>query len=172
MAWTLTTPHNTARTTAAQVAANAKTLQLADAGAGPSTLRLYTDADPVTQERTHLVTIVLSKPCGTIVSGQIQLTQADPLGDMVAATGVRILGRVDFAGNRNNLYIVAIAIGAGLVPLVAPRWAQQMPHGLQILLESGILLCALVAVLLNAYFNGSKCDIEATVEASKAAGTE
>ena len=30
MAWTLTTPHNTARTTAAQAAANAKTLQLAD----------------------------------------------------------------------------------------------------------------------------------------------
>lgn len=88
MAWTLTTPHNTARTTAAQAAANAKTLQLADAGAGPSTLRLYSDADPVTQERTHLVTIVLTKPCGTIVSGQIQLTQADPLGDMVAATGV------------------------------------------------------------------------------------
>ena len=88
MAWTLTTPHNTARTTAAQAAANAKTLQLADAGAGPSTLRLYTDADPVTQERTHLVTIVLTKPCGAIVSGQIQLAQADPLGDMVAATGV------------------------------------------------------------------------------------
>ena len=87
MAWTLTTPHDTARTTAAQAAANAKTLQLADAGAGPSTLRLYTDADPVTQERTHLVTIVLAKPCGAIVSGQIQLAQADPLGDMVAATG-------------------------------------------------------------------------------------
>ena len=88
MAWILTEPHNTARTASAQAAANAKTLQLADAGAGPSTLRLYTDADPVTQERTHLVTIVLSKPCGTIVSGQIQLAQADPLGDMVAATGV------------------------------------------------------------------------------------
>ena len=88
MAWTLTTPHDTARTTAAQAAANAHTITLADAGAGPSTLRLYTDADPVTQERTHLVTIVLAKPCGTIVSGQIQLTQTDPLGDMVAATGV------------------------------------------------------------------------------------
>ena len=93
MAWTLTTPHNTARTTAAQAAANAKTLQLADAGAGPSTLRLYTDADPVTQERTHLVTIVLAKPCGTIVGGQIQLAQADSLGDMVAATGVPTFGQ-------------------------------------------------------------------------------
>ena len=93
MVWTLTTPHNAARTTAAQAAANAKTLQLADAGAGPSTLRLYTDADPVTQERTHLVTIVLAKPCGTIVGGQIQLAQADSLGDMVAATGVPTFGQ-------------------------------------------------------------------------------
>ena len=93
MAWTLTTPHNTARTTAAQAAANAETLQLADAGAGPSTLRLYTDADPVTQERTHLVTIVLAKPCGTIVGGPIPLAQVVPLGDMVAATGVPTFGQ-------------------------------------------------------------------------------
>ena len=88
MAWTLTPAHDAARTAAARTAANAHTITVADASAGPSTLRLYTDADPVTQERTHLVTIVLSKPCGTIVSGQIQLAQADPLGDMVAATGV------------------------------------------------------------------------------------
>ena len=93
MAWTLTTPHDTARTTAAQAAANALTITVADAGAGPSTLRLYTDADPVTQERTHLVTIVLAKPCGTIVSGKIQLTQAEALGDMVAATGVPTFGQ-------------------------------------------------------------------------------
>lgn len=88
MAWTLTPAHDAARTAAARAAANAHTITVADAGAGPSTLRLYTDAGPVTQERTHLVTIVLAKPCGTIVGGQIQLAQADPLGDMVAATGV------------------------------------------------------------------------------------
>ena len=88
MAWTLTPAHDAARTAAARAAANAHTITVADAGAGPSTLRLYTDADPVTEERTLLASIVLSKPCGTIVSGQIQLAQADPLGDMVAATGV------------------------------------------------------------------------------------
>jgi NCS2 family nucleobase:cation symporter-2 len=65
---------------------------------------------------------------------------------------------------------VAIAVGAGLVPLVAPRWAQQMPHNLQILLESGILLAALTAVLLNLYFNGSRGDTAASVEASKSFG--
>jgi NCS2 family nucleobase:cation symporter-2 len=87
---------------------------------------------------------------------------------MVAATGVRILGRVDFAGQRHNLYIVAISIGMGLVPLVAPRWTQQMPHALHPLLESGILLAALSAVVLNLFFNGSRGSSTAeAVEASK-----
>ena len=39
---------------------------------------------------------------------------------MVAATGIRILGRVDFATSRNNLFVVAISIGFGMIPLVAP----------------------------------------------------
>jgi NCS2 family nucleobase:cation symporter-2 len=87
---------------------------------------------------------------------------------MVAATGIRILSRVDFKGNAHNLYIVAIAIGFGLVPLVAPRWTQQMAHGLHPLLESGILLTSIAAVLLNLYFNGSRGDSTAeSVEASK-----
>ena len=55
---------------------------------------------------------------------------------MVAATGIRILADVDFKGNRNNLYIVALSIGFGLIPLVAPRWTQQMAHSLHPLLES------------------------------------
>jgi len=33
---------------------------------------------------------------------------------MVAATGIRILSTVDYKGNRNNLYIVALSIGFGL----------------------------------------------------------
>ena len=87
---------------------------------------------------------------------------------MVAATGIRILGGVDFR-NRFNLYIVAISIGAGLVPLVAPRWTQQMAHSLHPLLESGILLTAITAVVLNLFFNGSQVDDSASVEAAKAA---
>lgn len=86
MAWTLTTPHNTARTTAAQAAANAKTLQLADAGAGPSTLQIYDKQDAGTRKK--LATITLAKPCGQLVGAQIQLTQADPMGDLVQITGV------------------------------------------------------------------------------------
>jgi NCS2 family nucleobase:cation symporter-2 len=74
---------------------------------------------------------------------------------MVAAAGIRILNRVDFRTNRFNLYIVALSIGFGLIPLVAPHWAQHMAHSLHPLLESGILLTAVAAVVLNLFFNGA-----------------
>ena len=44
-----------------------------------------------------------------------------------------------------------------------------MPHSWHPLLESGILLTAVSAVLLNLYFNGAREDRTATVEASKVA---
>ncbi|HEX2009576.1 MAG TPA: nucleobase:cation symporter-2 family protein [Roseateles sp.] len=88
---------------------------------------------------------------------------------MVAATGIRILTGVDFKHNRHNLYIVAISLGAGLIPLVAPRWTQHMAHSLHPLLESGILLTAISAVLLNLFFNGGKADERAAIEAAKTA---
>jgi uric acid transporter len=88
---------------------------------------------------------------------------------MVAATGIRILSTVDYKGNRHNLYIVALSIGFGLIPLVAPRWTQQMAHGLHPLLESGILLTAVAAVLLNIFFNGAREDRDAAIEAAKTA---
>ena len=74
---------------------------------------------------------------------------------MVAATGIRILSRVDYKNN-NNLYVVALSIGFGLVPLVAPRWTQHMSQSLHPLLESGILLTAVTAVALNLFFNGTQ----------------
>ncbi len=90
---------------------------------------------------------------------------------MVAATGIRILAGVDFKGNRHNLYIVAISIGLGLMPMVAPRWMQQMPHALHPLLESGILLASLGAVALNLFFNGARGPAEEeAVAAAQAQG--
>jgi len=73
---------------------------------------------------------------------------------MVAATGARILTAVDFKNNRFNLFVVAISVGFGMIPLAAPGFFRNLPHDLQPLLESGILLCAVVAVALNAFFNG------------------
>ena len=88
---------------------------------------------------------------------------------MVAATGVRILANVDYKSNRNNLFIVAVSIGMGMIPLVAPKYLQWMPHGIHPLIESGILLASISAVLLNMFFNGGKADERAAVEAAKAA---
>jgi uracil-xanthine permease len=76
---------------------------------------------------------------------------------MVAATGIRILASgVDFAGNRNNLFIVAVSLGFGMIPLVAPDFKMWMPHALHPLIESGILLATIAAVGLNAFFNGAR----------------
>jgi NCS2 family nucleobase:cation symporter-2 len=73
---------------------------------------------------------------------------------MVAATGARILTNVDFRTNRFNLFVVAISVGFGMIPLVAPNFFHQFPPVLKPLLESGILLAAIVSVLLNAFLNG------------------
>ena len=77
---------------------------------------------------------------------------------MVAATGIRILSRVDFTSNRNNLFIVAIALGFGMIPLIAPNFKQWMPHSIHPLIDSGILLTTISAVVLNMVFNGANAD--------------
>lgn len=86
---------------------------------------------------------------------------------MVAATGIRILAGVDFKHNRYNSLIVAISIGVGMIPLIAPNFKQWMPHGIHPLIESGILLASLCAVLLNLYFNGAAKDDSAAIEAAR-----
>ncbi|RCW88653.1 nucleobase:cation symporter-2 family protein [Paracoccus lutimaris] len=74
---------------------------------------------------------------------------------MVAATGIRILATVDFKGNKHNLFIVAVSLGLGMIPMIAPDFNQWLPHSLHTLIHSGILLAAVAAVLLNWFFNGA-----------------
>ncbi|NBS08529.1 MAG: purine permease [Betaproteobacteria bacterium] len=88
---------------------------------------------------------------------------------MVAATGIRILGGVDFKNNRFNALIVAISIGIGMIPLIAPNFKQWMPHSLHSLIESGILLASIAAVVLNLFFNGANADSRDAIEAAKQA---
>jgi NCS2 family nucleobase:cation symporter-2 len=88
---------------------------------------------------------------------------------MVAATGIRILGGVDFKTNRFNGLIVAISIGIGMIPLIAPNFKQWMPHGLHPLIESGIMLASISAVVLNLFFNGASSDSRDAIEAAKQA---
>lgn len=86
---------------------------------------------------------------------------------MVAATGIRILGGVDYKTNKNNLFVVAVSVGFGMIPLIAPNFKQWMPHSIHPLIESGILLAAVMAVILNAFFNGVKSDEQAKKDASE-----
>jgi uric acid transporter len=71
---------------------------------------------------------------------------------MVAATGVRILGEVEFAHNRKNAYVVAVSLSLGMIPLVADRFFAQLPGPVEKFLDNGILLGTLTAVLLNLLF--------------------
>jgi NCS2 family nucleobase:cation symporter-2 len=88
---------------------------------------------------------------------------------MVAATGIRILSNVDYNGNRNNLMIVAVGIGVGMLTLIAPNIFDKLPKELKPILDSGILLTTIVAVILNAFFNGSGSDASGQKDASEAA---
>jgi NCS2 family nucleobase:cation symporter-2 len=88
---------------------------------------------------------------------------------MVAATGARILTGVNFKTNPHNLFVVAVSVGFGMIPLVAPAFFHNMPHEAQPLLESGILLAAVVSVILNVFFNGLGSAEEARHEAAATA---
>jgi len=71
---------------------------------------------------------------------------------MVAATGIKILSRVNFE-NRHNLLIVAISVGIGMIPLVSPDFFKAIPTWTEPFTRSGITLGMLSAVLLNLLFN-------------------
>ena len=91
---------------------------------------------------------------------------------MVAATGIKILARVDY-GPRHNLLIVAVSIALGMIPLVAPTFFDQLPKWLGPITHSGITLAAISAVALNAFFNGARGGLHAErelAEVAKSAG--
>lgn len=88
---------------------------------------------------------------------------------MVAATGIRILSAVDFRTNRNNLFVVAISLGFGMIPVVAPEFHIWLPKAIGPLVDSGILLASIAAVTLNLVFNGATGDAEGVREAALAA---
>ncbi len=79
---------------------------------------------------------------------------------MVAATGIKILARIDY-GPRHNLLIIAVSIAVGMIPLVAPTFFAQVPRSLGAVVNSGITLTAISAALLNTWFNGSAADEDA-----------
>ena len=72
---------------------------------------------------------------------------------MVAATGIRILGHVDFVHNKKNGYVVAVSVALGMIPLVADKFFAQLPDLAAKFFSNGILLGTFSAVLLNVVMN-------------------
>jgi NCS2 family nucleobase:cation symporter-2 len=87
---------------------------------------------------------------------------------MVTATGIKILSTVELTKNRYNPTIIAVSIGMGMIPAVSDKFFARLPHALEPLLHSGILLASISAVLLNAHFNGLRNEEEAGTLAREA----
>jgi len=93
---------------------------------------------------------------------------------MVAATGIKILQRVDFE-HRANLLTVAVSLGLGVIPMIAPTFFHALPAWTTPFTHSGITLAAVSAVGLNALFNhvGSTAEVEKELaQSAHDAGTE
>ncbi|MFC7288538.1 nucleobase:cation symporter-2 family protein [Herminiimonas glaciei] len=73
---------------------------------------------------------------------------------MVAANGVRILQSVDFRTKRHNVMIVAVSLGMGMIPMVSDKFFARFPSDIGTLLNSGVALCAISAIVLNYLSNG------------------
>jgi xanthine/uracil permease len=82
----------------------------------------------------------------------------------VAASGIRTLSKVDFAGNA-NLVIVAFSLAMGIIPIAVPTFYDKFPEWFQVIFDSGITAAAITAVLLNIVFNiiGRKEEVEAPI---------
>ncbi len=78
MTLAISTAHNNARLAA--------TVAFADTGSANSRIRLY-DVDD-----TVLVTMTLTKACGTIVDDKLVLQQLDPSGDLIGVSGSAVYG--------------------------------------------------------------------------------
>jgi NCS2 family nucleobase:cation symporter-2 len=94
-----------------------------------------------------LATVVASIPNAVLGGAGIAMF------GMVAATGIKILGAARL-GERHNLLVVAVSIGVGMIPLVAPTMLDGLPAWTAPFAHSGITLGACCAVLLNLLFNG------------------
>lgn len=70
----------------------------------------------------------------------------------VAASGIRTLAKVEYAGNM-NLIIVATSIGFGMIPIAAPTFYHHFPSWFETIFHSGISSAAVMSILLNLMFN-------------------
>ena len=73
---------------------------------------------------------------------------------MVAASGIKTLSKVEFDGT-NNIMVVAVSIGIGMITLSVPNFYQNFPSWAQVILHSGITAGSITAIVLNIVLNGT-----------------
>ncbi|OKO92342.1 solute carrier family 23 protein [Geobacillus proteiniphilus] len=73
----------------------------------------------------------------------------------VVAYGVKMLSQVDLT-SQENLLIIACSVGVGLGVTVVPNLFAELPAGLRILTDSGIVVGSMTAIILNAVFHFGK----------------
>ncbi|MGM9923637.1 MAG: nucleobase:cation symporter-2 family protein [Bacillus sp. (in: firmicutes)] len=88
---------------------------------------------------------------------------------MVVAAGIKMLSRVNFE-SQENLLIIACSIGMGLGVTVVPSLFEQLPAGISILTNSGIVMGSLTAIILNILLNmiGKKPSLQSRIQEQKA----
>ncbi len=80
---------------------------------------------------------------------------------MTTVAGIQALSRVQFEGTRNGI-IVAVSISIGVLPMSFPALFDQASGTLKLVLQSGIFLGAITAVVLNVLLNPNEKTINAT----------
>lgn len=113
-----------------------------------------------------LATIIASLPNAVLGGAGIAMF------GIVAASGIKTLSKVDFVKNPHNTFVVAISIGIGLIPLVAPDFFKMFPDWSQTVLHSGITLGSVTAIILNAFFNGGQSSEDIKKELASNAGID
>lgn len=74
---------------------------------------------------------------------------------MTTVAGIQELSRVRFEGTRNAL-VVAVSVSVGVLPMSFPALFAHAHGALKLVLESGIFLGAITAIVLNLLLNGSE----------------
>ena len=86
---------------------------------------------------------------------------------MVAASGIRTLGKVHLTNS--NILVIAVSIGVGLLPTVNADIYHAFPVWFQIIFDSGISAGAMTAIVLNLLLNSDKANARVKGEGEAAA---
>jgi len=93
----------------------------------------------------------------------------------IAVSGIRTLSEAGL-DDSSHIILVAVSLGAGIIPLAAPAFYADFPAWAQTVLGSGISAGALTAVGLNLFFHhlGTRSSPRAAVlsAASSGSGTQ